>query len=226
VRASGVIRHLIFDMDGTLVDSCAICVEILTGIRVERGCHDPIDPVGARAYMSRGGAQMVAALLGEASRDAEADLTEFRDRYSALVTPDAALFPGVREGLFALRAAGFTLSICSNKPQNLCDQVLRDTGLADLFGAVVGGRAGLRPKPATDLLAATLAELGAEPGDCLYIGDSELDHEVADAMGMPFLFMTYGYADHGWSPGEIDTFDCFIAMTHSVVGRAAPAGNA
>lgn len=210
-------QHLIFDMDGTLVDSCAICVDILTGMRNERGCADAIDPIGARGYMSQGGTQMVAALLGSACQEPEADLAEFRARYASTVTPRDALFPGVGEGLSALHRAGFTLSICSNKPQNLCEQVLRDTGLDELFEVVVGGRPGLRSKPAPDMLDATLAELGAKAYQCIYIGDSELDHQVANAAQMPFLFMTYGYADEGWLPGDGEIFDCFTQMTRSVV---------
>jgi phosphoglycolate phosphatase len=212
-----MIRHVIFDMDGTLVDSCAICVELLTEMRRERGHDDSIDPIGARTYMSQGGARMVTALLGEACEDADRDLIEFRDRYARTVTPRTALYPGVNEGLTALREAGFTLSICSNKPQNLCEQVLRDTGLDDLFDVIVGGRPGLRSKPAPDMLDATLAELDAKAGQCAYVGDSELDHEVANKARMPFLFMTYGYADRDWLPGGGDQFDCFIKMTQSIM---------
>lgn len=211
-----MIRHLIFDMDGTLVDSSAICVDILTGMLADRGSNHVIDPVAARYYMSHGGAQMVAALLSDACGDPEAELAEFRSRYQRTTTPLDALFPGVLDGLSRLHDAGFTLSICSNKPQNLCEQVLDDTGLAPLFSAVVGGQPGLRPKPERDLLDATVEVLGAKPADCLYIGDSELDHQVAQAMRIPFVFMSYGYAAADWQPDDCDRYDCFARMSEAV----------
>lgn len=211
-----MIKHLIFDLDGTLVDSCGICVDILGTMLVDRGSSHVIDPVFARPFMSQGGQGMIAGLLGAASLDPAADLVEFRHRYAATRTPPTALFPGIADGLRLLHAMGFALSICSNKPQNLCEQVLRDTGLRDLFTVVVGGQAGLRPKPDTDLLDHTLAQLGAAPWECVYIGDSELDHQVALALDMPFKFLTYGYATADWQPDDSECFDCFTTLTDTL----------
>lgn len=205
-------QQLIFDLDGTLVDSCAICVDILQAMLRDRGSDHQIDPDFARPYMSHGGQAMVAALLGPACVDAAEDLAEFRNRYGRTPTPMTALFPGVAEALLQLHSAGYTLSICSNKPQNLCDQVLRDTGLADLFTVVVGGQPDRRPKPAPDLVEHTLQLLGAHTNDCVYIGDSELDHEVAANLGLSFKFVTYGYATQGWRPDDSDCFDCFPTL--------------
>jgi len=208
-----MIGHLIFDLDGTLVDSCGICVDILGAMLDDRGSDHRIDPLQARPFMSQGGQTMVAGLLGPATVDPAADLVEFRHRYAATKTPLTALFPGVADGLRSLHAMGFSLSICSNKPQNLCDQVLRDTGLTDLFSVVVGGQDGLRPKPQTDLLDHVLVQLGVPAWQCIYIGDSELDHHVALALDMPFKFLTYGYAAHGWQPDDSECFDCFTTLT-------------
>lgn len=217
-----MIHNLIFDLDGTLVDSCAICVGILGGMLQDRGSERVIDPVGAKAYMSRGGVHMVSGLLGDDCGDPEQELTEFRARYARITTPHDALFPGVAEGLAHLHKAGFTLSICSNKPQNLCEQVLADTALDRLFTTIVGGTPGLRAKPAPDLLEATLGRIDARPETCLFIGDSELDHQIAETAGIPFLFMTYGYAIEGWQPGACEQFDCFTEMSRTVSARAAP----
>ncbi|PZQ22201.1 MAG: HAD family hydrolase [Sphingopyxis macrogoltabida] len=210
-------RVIIFDLDGTLVDSCLICVNILSDMLFERGSDHVIDVIGARKYMSRGGVDMVSALLGSECRDANAELADFRARYQTTFTPRESLFPGVSEGLEALRAAGFTLAICSNKPQNLCDKVLKDTGLDRHFALVVGGRAGLRPKPHLDLLDVVLDDLRCAPADCVFIGDSELDHAVASASGMAFKFVTYGYAEDGWMPDRGDIYDCFPTMSASIL---------
>jgi phosphoglycolate phosphatase len=218
-----MIRQLIFDLDGTLVDSCSICVQILSDMLADRGSEHTIDPIAARPWMSIGGAKMVAALLGPACGDPDRDIDEFRARYQQLTTPPETLFTGVKDGLASLHAAGFILSICSNKPQNLCEKVLADTGLASLFDVVVGLRPELRRKPAPDMLQATLRELNATVAECLYIGDSEIDHQVANEAGLPFVFMSYGYAEPRFTYQQADSFDCFHAMSHAVLSRIATA---
>jgi phosphoglycolate phosphatase len=218
---NGAMRQtIIFDLDGTLVDSCTVCVEILQDMVFERAFDYRIDPVIARQYMSRGGEMMVASLLGPAARDSAADLAEFRERYSHRTTPKDALFAGVVDGLRALSDCGFDLAICSNKPQMLCDKVLHDTALAGHFRVVVGGQAGLRPKPATDLLDHTLSLLARSAKQCVYVGDSELDHETASARGVPFHFVTYGYADPDWEPAGCHVHSEFRQLVKMLTERA------
>jgi phosphoglycolate phosphatase len=214
-----MIRHIIFDLDGTLVDSSAVCVKILSDMLADRGSDAVINPVVAPAFMSRGGLDMVAGLLGDACTDPAADLAEFRARYQQHTTPPETVFPGVSEGLSRLKAAGYVLSICSNKPQVLCDKVLADTNLADHFEIVVGGRVGLKPKPAPDLLDVVLAELGAAPEECLYVGDSELDHAIARNRAVPFHFVSYGYAAESWVPEECATHACFPSLIDTIVAH-------
>lgn len=221
MRDSALIRYVIFDLDGTLVDSCGVCVTILSAMIADRGVDHSIDPVGARQYMSRGGRDMVSALLGPAGVDADADLVDFRARYSGHRTPAGSLYPGVAEGLERLHALGLELAICSNKPQGLCEKVLEDTGLAPYFRVVVGGQSGLRPKPAPDLLTAVSQRLGCAPEQCVYVGDSELDHDVARAAGMAFCFMTYGYAQPFWTPEAGESFDSFPSLALAIAARAA-----
>lgn len=218
-----MIRQLIFDLDGTLVDSCTVCVEILGAMLQDRGSDQRIDPASARPWMSVGGPAMVAALLGPACLDPKRDIEEFRARYRETRTPPAALFAGVAEGLAHFQNAGFTLSICSNKPQDLCEQVLSQTGIDGLFKTVVGLRPQLRAKPELDLLHEALGALRSSPAECLFIGDSEIDHQVADKAGMPFVFMSYGYAHPEFSHEDCDSFECFQTMSRAVTARIFPA---
>jgi phosphoglycolate phosphatase len=210
---------LIFDLDGTLVDSCAICVEILNEMLKDRGCSDAdaIDPLVARPWMSVGGPQMVAALLGSQCGDPDAEIADFRKRYTRKQTRRESLFPAVEPGLRELRQAGFELAICSNKPQALVDKVLADTELADLFSSVVGGRSGIPAKPAPDLLEAVLADLGVGSQECLFIGDSEIDHAVAECLDMPFLFLTHGYAHSEYVPSPDRSYDRFDDLTRTIL---------
>lgn len=212
-------QHLIFDLDGTLVDSCAICCEIVNLMLAERGRAERVDPVAARPWMSIGGARMIAALLGDACGDPAVEIARFRQIYATLDTSPASLFPHVASGLARLAQHGHILSICTNKPQNLAEKTLADTGIAPLFAQVAGLTSGTPPKPAPDLLDGLLRDLGAQAGDCLFIGDSEVDHQVARGAGMGFRFVTYGYAHADYVPPEA-SFDCFAALTDALLTRA------
>lgn len=205
-------RYIIFDLDGTLVDSSAICSDILQEMLEERGSPRQLDPAVGVNFMSVGGEQMMRALLDGECGDPALELADFRTRYSRRKTPTNSLFAGVPNGLRELRQAGYNLAICSNKPASLCTKVLDDTGLLPLFSVVVGGNPELRPKPAPDLLNSTLVQLGAPADLCLFVGDSELDHEIAVNASIPFYFMSYGYAEPGWRPAHGQTFSAFIDL--------------
>lgn len=213
-----MIEHIIFDLDGTLVDSVQVCTEVLNLMLRERGSAVVLSNAATRRYISQGGAPMVEALLGTACVDPDKDIIEFRERYADLATPTDCLFAGVREGLTALRRQGFTLSICSNKPQALCDKVLSELGLSEMFYTVVGSKPGLLVKPATDLMDVVLRTLDARADQCVFVGDSELDHGLANACKMRFLFVTYGYADIHCNSDDVQSFDNF----HDVVVSLLP----
>lgn len=211
---------IVFDLDGTLVDSALVCVEILNGMLADRGSVRTIHPARAKPWFSFGGTRMVAALLADDCGDPEMEVIEFRRRYTERATPQASLFAGVRDGLVELAAEGYRLAVCSNKPQHLCDKVLADLRLRDLFEVVVGSREGYRAKPAPDLLDLTLLRLRLPADRCLYVGDSEVDHAVATAAGMPFHFVTYGYAEPGWSADPLTRHDHFDDVVAAITGEA------
>ena len=207
-----MIEHVIIDLDGTLVDSCGICVEILNEMLLERGFSHEIDYNAARPLMSCGGVSMVSALLGSAASDPVSDLEDFRRRYRGIKTPPEALFPGVALGLAKMQNAGLRLSICSNKPQDLCEAVLSQTGIDHYFEAVVGGAPGLNPKPCLDLLNLVMEKTGAASFNSIFIGDSDLDYAVSLAAGIPFVLMTYGYGELGWQPEGSQSFSSFSEL--------------
>ncbi len=214
-----MIKHVIFDLDGTLVDSCSDCVAILSDMLVERGSEHIIDPVAARPWMSKGGVEMVSALMGQACTNPEADLDEFRARYKKFRTPKNSLFDGVSEGLARLGNTEASLAICSNKPEVLCERVLDDVGVAKHFDAVVGWKDGMRKKPHPDLMDETLKLLGTDAEHCVFVGDSKLDCELAEQAKIPFYFVSYGYAEKGWWPSSDLTFDSFARLTDVLVGE-------
>jgi phosphoglycolate phosphatase len=217
-----MIDHVIFDLDGTLIDSAAVCVDIVNEMLRERGCRRVLTTRESKGYMSLGGTQMISALLGAECGDPVREIADFRERYHTRPTPLDSPFEGVKAGLMELASLGFGLAICSNKPQTLCEKVLAETHFAPFFSTVVGGAPGRRPKPSTDLMDLTLAQLDTTPERCVFIGDSELDHAVADATGVPFLFVTYGYAEPGWATDDIVKFDQFGDVVRAVAQFKEP----
>jgi phosphoglycolate phosphatase len=199
----------VFDLDGTLVDSVLICTDIVNAMLVDRQSDHRVSSADTRAYVSLGGARMMSGLLGRSCGDPEVEIGEFRSRYAARPTPEASLFPGVRRGLAELRDQRIRLTICSAKPQNLCEKVLADLGLADLFSAVVGSRQGAPCKPDPAHLDEVLARVGGCRTRACFIGDSEVDFDLAQRAGVPFILMTYGYASDVSDLSDAHTADHF-----------------
>lgn len=218
------IDTIIFDLDGTLIDSVGHCTAILNEMLSERGSARRICVQSARPWLTVGGHQMVTALLAGEGGDPDTEVADFRRRYHGRPTPDDCLFEGVAEGLRQLRELGFRIGLCSNKPQLLCEKVLSELGLADCFDIIVGSRADLRHKPAPDLLNAAMAELGVTADRCLLVGDSEIDQSIADQAGMPFLFMTYGYAADDYDRGVLTCFDRFADLVSHLCASDDPHG--
>ena len=190
---AGPARHILFDLDGTLVDSVRITCAIIDAMLADRGIDHRADPELARAMDAVGGVAMIRAVMGVHCRDPDAELAEFRARHAVVPTPPDLAFPGVPETLAALAAGGATLAICSNKPQPLCEKILGDLGLARHFRAIIGARPDLPRKPAADGARLALAALGAVAGNALYVGDSAVDVATARAAGIPLVLVAWGY---------------------------------
>ena len=185
---------LLFDLDGTLIESASLVGDILNSMRLEKG----LAPLGSdryRVWSSRGGSYLVGHALEAGPESVGPLLDEFRRRYHELPTPMESVFPGARELLERLTDAGRLLAICSNKPQRLCHKLLDETGLIRFFGAIVGGDTLDKSKPDPTPLTYALSRLGGETDTALMIGDSAVDQRTADAAGVRFAFFTGGYDD-------------------------------
>lgn len=214
---------IVFDLDGTLIDSapdmCAVANRVLAG----EGAG-AVTLEETRGFIGNGASVFVAKMrAARGIPDAEHDrlLGAFVTAYETAVDLTRP-YPGVRDALEALGGAGFALGICTNKPIRAARAVLAHLDLARYFGSVIGGDslAVRKPDPAT-LLAAFdgLGDPGGPgaAGRRLYIGDSEVDAETAQRAGAPFLLYTRGYRK-----GPIDAipcarrFDDFDALAHLV----------
>ncbi len=193
----GRFEAVVFDLDGTLVDTLPDIAGALNRLLAEER-RSPLDDGAIRAMIGDGAARLVERALaatGEAAGgDALAGLTR---RYLALYSADLSgrsrPYPGADEALDALRAAGVRLAVCTNKPEAPSNTLLADLGLAGYFAAVVGGDSLAVRKPDGRHLLATLARLGADAARAAMVGDNANDVAVARAAGVPVVLVSHGY---------------------------------
>ncbi|MBH0247348.1 HAD family hydrolase [Streptomyces cavourensis] len=188
-------RPVLFDLDGTLVDTPNAIVENFTATLAALGVP-AVFPEEIRATIGLPLEKAFAQLIG-ASADAatvEAAVPCYQRLYREQIVPKAKslLYPGVADGLAELRAAGLVLAIATSKHTASAEVLLTSAGIRDHFAMVVGADAVTEPKPApeTGLLIAT--ELGHPAGRAVMVGDTTHDISMAHNAGMRSVAVTYG----------------------------------
>ena len=190
--------HIVFDLDGTLIDSVHD-LHAAGNLLLEELGLAPIDLATARSFIGDGGQVYVRRSLELRGQTPDAAaLSTATERFIALYEANASNrtipYPDVPETLTALKDAGFRLGICTNKPERATHKVLALLGLDHLFDAIVGGDTLPVRKPDPAHPAAVLERLGATPETACMVGDNEHDAHSAKGAGMPFILMRYGYA--------------------------------
>lgn len=185
---------MILDLDGTLVDSAAEICEALAGAFREAGL-EPLDRDAVSMLVGRGVRSLVERALARRGGEVQVApiLESFESHYARVVGTTAQLFPGVREGLEALRGGRRRLAVVTNKPRDFTIKLLRHLGIDTLLDAVVAGGEGLLAKPAGDMLLAACERLETLPAATLMIGDSQIDVLAARAAGCAVWCVPYGY---------------------------------
>lgn len=187
-------KAVIFDLDGTLIDSAPDLHAAVNVALAELG-RPALSLAQVTSFVGNGVAKLVERSLeatGGGGADLRADaLARFHNAYAVAPAALTRPYPGARAALAALAGAGFALGLCTNKPEAPARAILESLGLADVFETVIGGDtlAVLKPDPAP--LRAAVARLGA--GAAFYVGDSETDEATARNAGVPFFFFTGGY---------------------------------
>ena len=208
--------HVVFDLDGTLVDSVPLIAGLLNAMLEDRGARPLVSEAEVRPHVTAGGPAMIEGLLRGRCGDATSALAEFRARYAQARTPMDSVYPGARDALEALAAAGYGLAVCSNKIQALCDKVLSDVGLAGYFGAIVGTGPDVPLKPDPTGYRLALARSGGRVGASCLVGDSDVDLELARRAGVPIVFATWGYGDDDTPRPDTTSVDGFAAVPGAV----------
>ena len=187
---------LVFDLDGTLVDSVPDLTSALNEVLGERG-RGPLSPAEVAPMVGDGIPALVArgfVARGGTPTEAAAALPRYIELYEANATVLTRPYPGVRDTLTGLRRRGYRHAVCTNKLQQATLAVLQGLDLAPLFDGVAGGDRYAARKPDPRHLLALIGELGGSAERAAMIGDSENDAAVAHAAGVPLILMRYGYA--------------------------------
>jgi len=186
-------RAVLFDLDGTLLDTAPDMVGALNALRQERQLA-PLPFAAIRSMVSHGAARVVKAGFPDADPDSHLQLQQrFLEIYRGALSRETRLFSGMDEVLNELANLKIKSGIVTNKAAWLTDPLLADLGLRARFACVVSGDtvAERKPHPLPLLHAAALAEV--TPAECIYVGDAERDVQAAHRAGMPALVANYGY---------------------------------
>jgi len=189
------VRVLIFDLDGTLIDSQRDLIHSVNAMLVEMG-RERLHEDTIAGYIGHGAPQLVGQALGNGANEEEREraLKFFLGYYEDHKMDTTRTYPGVPEALEEL--AAFPMAVLTNKPVRVSRRILDGFGLTKYFRAVYGGNSFETKKP--DPLGANtiLRELGAAPREAVIIGDSEVDVQTARNAGTLAAAVNYGFGTH------------------------------
>jgi phosphoglycolate phosphatase len=199
---------ILFDLDGTLIDSAADLAAAVNRMLTAFGC-EPLSVPEVRRMIGDGVGMLVGRALAarQCTADPAAAVRLFMRHYESDATRLTTAFPDVEETLRKLRAAAIPLAVCTNKPVAITAGILEHLGLAGYFARVIGGDSLPFHKPDPRVLLAILEAFGARPADALLVGDSEVDAATARAAGVPFVLMK-----HGYHRGPVAEIPCLAAL--------------
>lgn len=193
---------LLFDLDGTLVDSLPDLTLALNAVLAEAG----LPPAGldlSRRYVGDGARMMLERGFAAHGRTVPADgLARFLAVYEANLTRETQPFPGVVAALARLAEAGWRLAVCTNKTERHSRMVLEALGLAPFFAAVAGGDTWPERKPDGRHLTRTLEQMGAPRAGVVMVGDGVNDLLAARDAGLPCVIVAWGYGEPATLPGD------------------------
>jgi phosphoglycolate phosphatase len=185
---------VIFDLDGTLIDSR---LDLANAVNATRG-HVGLSPLANERvypYVGNGAPVLIRRALGEQAAEPEVEraLSFFMEYYAQHDLEHTMLYPGVREALDRLRAAGKRMAVVTNKPTRMTRHIVQCLGIGGHLFQVYGGDSFPRRKPDPMAVEALLREAGVERADAMMVGDSSVDVLTARNAGIFCCGVTWGF---------------------------------
>jgi phosphoglycolate phosphatase len=206
-------KLLIFDLDGTLIDSRA---DLATAVNLMRAHYHlgplPLDTV--TTFVGNGVGMLVTRALAGTDVPVEEAMRIMKPLYRAHMLDETVLYPGTFEGLQRLHKAGHTLAIATNKPVDACETILAHFRIRPLFRVVMGGGSTPNLKPHPEMIDKIMADTGFQPAATWVIGDNYTDLECARRAGASSVFCTFGFGvRHEEKPDvTVPTFDALTRL--------------
>ena len=194
---------VVFDLDGTLVDSASDIAEAVNRTLVDWSLPRVEEPV-IRGWIGDGARALVTSAFAHAGKSIDLDevMPGFMVHYADCLLLYPTVYPGVVETLQSLRDAGIPVAICTNKPERFVRPLLDALELGQYFECIVGGDTLPERKPSAVPLLHVVDHFGVQPSQCLMVGDSATDLQTAAAANVPMALVTYGYL-RGMDPHSV-----------------------
>ena len=209
-----MVRTLLLDLDGTLVDSVPDLAAAVNRLMRSRGLPE-FSNQDVAAMVGDGIAILTSRAFAAHNLQPDANaVDDLASDYAIHVAVHSRLYPGVPDTLAGLVGQGWRLAICTNKPEPAARKLLEAVGLISLFAAIGGGDSFPVRKPDPGHLLATLASAGGQPDSCLILGDHRNDVMAAAGAGVPSIFAAWGY-------GSLDMAAGSAGIAHNIQEAAA-----
>jgi phosphoglycolate phosphatase len=215
------VRVLIFDLDGTLIDS-KLDLALSVNATLEYMDRLPLEHETIYSYVGHGAPLLVRRALGENSTDEEVEkgLAYFLSYYREHMLDNTVPYPGVREGLALLEK--YPMAILTNKPVRFSGWILQGLGLADYFRYVYGGNSFEKKKPDPVGVEVLLRDLKATPNEAMIVGDSDVDVRTARNSGIWACGVSYGLGLKGLRANPPDVMvDSLVELPNHLNGFAS-----
>jgi phosphoglycolate phosphatase len=193
-------RTVIFDLDGTLADTSGDLLaaanscfrDLGLGDLLVRGRDDGIAHRGGRAMLRAG----FARVEGFGEDEVDRQYWNLLEAYDRAIDHHTVFYPGAREAVGALMAAGYGVGICTNKPEALAEKLMRNLKFRDEFAALLGSDSLAVRKPDPEHFNETVRRVGGDPKRACLIGDTQTDHDTARNAGVPSVLVSFGPNGH------------------------------
>jgi len=197
------LRAVVFDLDGTLLDTAPEFVLVVQQLRAEHGLP-PLPEAQIHATVSDGARAMVSLALAMTPEDAEFEKNRLRflDIYAASLGRATTPYPGISELLVALGRAGIAWGISTNKPSYLTNPLMTHMAMDPAPASVVCPDHVKQPKPHPEPLLLNCKQLGCRPAEVIYIGDHLRDIQAGRSAGMYTIAAAYGYIHPQEDPAD------------------------
>jgi phosphoglycolate phosphatase-like HAD superfamily hydrolase len=182
-------RALVFDLDGTLVDSFSAIHQSLVKAMHSAG-DEPWDLKTTKMHVGWGFESLLEKAVGPAKRDAALDV--FREQYARICLSKTYLLPSVSETLQQFQDRGYRMAVATNKHSDFSSRILRHLGMFSYFLFVLGPNDVVHPKPHPDMLEGLMKRMDVERSETLYIGDMPLDVKTASHAEVDCLLVATG----------------------------------